>query len=78
MQTKTVDIHDVVKQLEQWISLVATGTEIILTDGSKPLARLVPLGQQPTPRIPGLHPGAITTSDDFDDPLPDEFWTGNT
>jgi hypothetical protein len=27
-------------------------------------------------RIPNLHPGAIWTSDDFDDPLPDEFWLG--
>jgi hypothetical protein len=29
------------------------------------------------PRIPGLHPGAIWTSEDFDDALPDEFWTGS-
>ena len=28
------------------------------------------------PRILGLHPGAMWTSDDFDDPLPDEFWLG--
>ena len=28
------------------------------------------------PRILGLHPGAMVTSDDFDDPLPDEFWLG--
>jgi len=27
-------------------------------------------------RIPNLHPGAIWTSEDFDDPLPDEFWLG--
>lgn len=26
------------------------------------------------PRILGLHAGAIWTSDDFDEPLPDEFW----
>lgn len=32
---------------------------------------------QPTPRMAGLHAGAIWTSDDFDEPLPDEFWTGN-
>jgi hypothetical protein len=29
-----------------------------------------------TERIPNLHPGAIWTSEDFDDPLPDEFWLG--
>lgn len=28
------------------------------------------------PRIPGLHAGKIWMSDDFDDPLPDEFWLG--
>jgi hypothetical protein len=26
------------------------------------------------PRIAGLHPGTIWTSEDFDEPLPDEFW----
>jgi hypothetical protein len=25
--------------------------------------------------VAGLHPGAIWTSDDFDEPLPDDFWT---
>jgi hypothetical protein len=25
-------------------------------------------------RIAGLHRGAIQTSDDFDEPLPDDFW----
>jgi hypothetical protein len=27
-------------------------------------------------RVLGLHPGAMTTTDDFDSPLPDEFWFG--
>jgi predicted DNA-binding antitoxin AbrB/MazE fold protein len=30
------------------------------------------------PRIPGMHEGAITMSDDFDDPLPDEFWLSDS
>ncbi len=29
-----------------------------------------------SPRVAGLHAGLIWTSDDFDDPLPDEFWFG--
>jgi hypothetical protein len=35
-------------------------------------------GQAPAlqERILNLHPGAIWTSEDFDDPLPDEFWLG--
>lgn len=28
------------------------------------------------PRIPGLHAGMVFISDDFNDPLPDEFWLG--
>ena len=29
-----------------------------------------------SPRIPNLHQGEIWISDDFNDPLPDEFWLG--
>ncbi|MCF3609787.1 hypothetical protein L2E81_25570 [Planktothrix agardhii 1033] len=29
-----------------------------------------------SPRTPGLHQGEIWMSDDFNDPLPDEFWLG--
>lgn len=28
------------------------------------------------PRIPGLHQGEIWMSDDFNEPLADEFWLG--
>ncbi|MBZ0315433.1 MAG: DUF2281 domain-containing protein [Anaerolineae bacterium] len=28
------------------------------------------------PRILGLHAGLLIPSDDFDEPLPDEFWLG--
>jgi hypothetical protein len=28
------------------------------------------------PRTPGLHAGAIQAAEDFDAPLPDEFWAG--
>lgn len=30
-----------------------------------------------SPRIPGLHAGEIWMSEDFNEPLPDEFWMGN-
>jgi hypothetical protein len=29
-----------------------------------------------SPRILGLNRGAMKMSDDFDEPLPDEFWLG--
>ncbi len=76
MQTKTVDVHKAQTQLVELLSLVTAGTEIILTEGSTPLARIVPMTETTTPRVAGLHPGAVWTSDDFDEPLPEEFFTG--
>ncbi len=78
MTTKTIDIQDAPAQFAELLSLVAAGTEIILTDGATPLARMVPLDQPGSQRIAGLHAhlGPAWMSDDFDDPLPDEFWIG--
>jgi antitoxin (DNA-binding transcriptional repressor) of toxin-antitoxin stability system len=76
MQTKTVDIHEAQLHLVELLSLVTTGTEIILMEGSTPLARIVPMADAPMSRVAGLHPAAIWTSEDFDKPLPEEFWTG--
>lgn len=28
------------------------------------------------PRIPGLHQGQVWMSEDFNEPLPDDFWLG--
>ncbi len=75
MQTKTIDVRDAQTRLPELLSLVADGAEIILTEGSTPLARLVPLAPFTKPRVPGLHAGAIWTSEDFDEPLSEDSWT---
>ncbi len=75
MLTKTVDIREAQTTLQDLLSLVRAGAEIVLTEGTTPLARLVPLSVSTTPRTPGLHSGAMRTSEDFDDPLPEGFWT---
>lgn len=38
---------------------------------------MIPMTAATQARIPELHAGAIQTSDDFDEPLPEEFWIGN-
>jgi antitoxin (DNA-binding transcriptional repressor) of toxin-antitoxin stability system len=76
MQTKTVDVHEAQTRLVELLSLVSAGTEIILTAGNTPLARIVPMAGALTPRVAGLHPGAIQTREDFDEPLPEDFWIG--
>lgn len=77
MSTKTIDLKAKQIHSEEILSLVREGAEIIFTDANTPLARLIPLTKPMGPRIAGLHPGAISTSEDFDKPLPDEFWTGS-
>lgn len=73
MLTKTIDIKKNQSDLKGLLSLVSDGTEIILTDNDTPIARLVQIGK----RVAGLHAGAVHMSEDFDAPLPEEFWTGN-
>jgi prevent-host-death family protein len=77
MITKTIELDEAQTNLKELLSLALAGTEVILTQGSTPLARLVPITSRVGARIAGLHPGAISTSDDFDESLPDEFWTGD-
>jgi antitoxin (DNA-binding transcriptional repressor) of toxin-antitoxin stability system len=77
MSTKRVDVREVQISLQELLALVRGGTEIVFTEGNTPLARLVPIASPSTPRMAGLHAGAIWTSEDFDEPLPDEFWTGS-
>jgi hypothetical protein len=41
------------------------------------VARLVPVvSHSQKKRVAGLNRGTISTSEDFDEPLPDEFWLG--
>ena len=76
MPTKTVDIQTSQLSLQELVSLMDDNAEIILTTGDKPVARLSPLEKQPEERIPNLHHG-VWMSDPIDEPLPDEFWSGN-
>ena len=76
MATTIVDIGQTPTQLSDLLSLAAQGTEVLIAKEGRTLARLVPLIQQ-QPRIGNLNPDSISTSEDFDTPLPDEFWMGN-
>ena len=74
MATVTIDVRDLPDRFAELVG-AAAAEEIIVTDGKVPRAKLIPLPNR-QPRVPGLHPGAIRTPDDFDTPLPDSFWTG--
>lgn len=75
MRRKTINIHEVETDLAEPLSLVSSGTEVILTEGCTPRARIVPIASPTTPRVAGLHAGAVQTNEDFGESMPDEFWT---
>ena len=74
--TKTIEVYEAQKRFPEILSWVSEGTEVVLKQDDTPLARLVPFVSPTKLRVAGLHRGAIWTSDDFDEPLPEEFWTG--
>lgn len=73
---KTVDLIEPNATLAELVSLVTSGTQVVVTQAGNPVARLVPVDAVTEPRVPDLHPGAFQPSEDFDAPLSDEFWAG--
>lgn len=72
--TTTIDVHDLPARLDAVIAEAEGGTEVLVTDGKSVRARLVPV-KRVNRMQPGLFRGAITTTDDFDGPMSDNFWT---
>ena len=52
---------------------VLAGEEVILSQAGTPVARIVPLTNQPLPRIPGLDRDKVVIASDFDKPLPEDI-----
>jgi len=75
-----INIADAQKQFAEIIDLVQNGTEIMLVDSNKPAIKMVLVSdniqESESPRVLGLHQGQGWMSEDFDEPLPDEFWLG--
>lgn len=69
----TIDVRELPARLSEALAIVASGHEVLLTEGVNPRARLVPCGRA-GPRLPGLHAGARQAAHDFDAPLRDDFW----
>lgn len=68
-----IDVSDVRTELSQLLDRVLTGEEVVFTRGGTPVARLASIASVETPRRRlGMLEGQITTSPDFDDPLPDD------
>ena len=75
--TKMVDVQEAKLRWDELLAMLSEGTEIILAQDTQPLARLTPIASPTSPRIAGLHAGSAWMSDDFNTPLPEDFWTRN-
>ena len=75
--TQTVSVDEAQDKLPDLLAEALAGNEVIITEHGTPVARLVPVvAHSKKKRVAGLNRGAISTSEDFDEPLPDEFWLG--
>jgi prevent-host-death family protein len=68
-----VNVHDAKTHLSRLLERVAAGEEVVICKAGKPVAKLVPIKEQATPRTLGSMKGLIHLRDDFDDPLPPEI-----
>ncbi len=66
MKSGKVNIHHAKTHLSRLIEEVAGGSEVMIAKGGRPMARLVPLRRDDTPRKPGLLKGKLRIADDFD------------
>ncbi|HDL86114.1 MAG TPA: type II toxin-antitoxin system Phd/YefM family antitoxin [Candidatus Acetothermia bacterium] len=66
-----VNIHEAKTQLSKLLARVREGEEIIIAKAGKPIARLVPVVDRPSRRLPGSAKGKVTIASDFDAPLPE-------
>jgi prevent-host-death family protein len=69
----TVNMHQAKTHLSKLVARVVLGEEVVIAKAGKPMARLVPIQDQPRKRVPGTAKGQIWIAPDFDAPLPDEI-----
>ena len=62
-----VNVHEAKTHFSKLLARVSAGEEIVIAKAGKPVARLMPIGQQEAKkRVPGIDKGKIWMSKDFD------------
>ena len=78
MSTQTISIRDAKARLNELVKRALQGDDIVIAEADTPLVRLVPVAGRDRPRVAGLNRGQVWVSEDFDEPLPDDFWSGSS
>lgn len=72
---KQINLYEAKTHLSSLVEEAANGEEIVIAKAGKPMARLGPVeAELKRKRKPGRLKGKIWMSDDFAEPLPDEYW----
>ena len=67
----TVGIHEAKTHLSRLLRAVEEGEEVVILRGSRPVARLVAIQSDESPRKLGTAKGLVRVSENFDEPLED-------
>ena len=73
---RTVTIHKAKTQLSRLIERACRGESVVISRGSKPVVRLVPIADTRGQRRPGALKGKIHVGPEFFKPLPPEELEG--
>lgn len=68
----TVTIHEAKTNLSRLIQKASKGEEVVIARGSKPVAKLVAIGEVRGKRQPGSLKGKLHVGREFFEPLPDD------
>jgi prevent-host-death family protein len=71
-----VTVHEAKTNLSRLLERAARGEDIVIARGTKPVARLVPIGELRGKRQPGSMQGEFVVGPEFFAPLPDEEIAG--
>jgi prevent-host-death family protein len=72
MKTNLVTIHQAKTNLSRLIQKALGGEEVIIARGSKPVARLLPIGDLKGKRQPGSLKGKLVVGPEFFEVLPED------
>jgi len=70
---KKVNVHEAKTRLSELLNRVEGGEEITIAKAGRPVARLVPIREKATERVPGSAKGKVVIREDFDQPLPESL-----
>ncbi len=66
------NIHEAKTHFSKLLERVLNGEEVIIAKAGKPVARILPVINNVSPRVPGIDKGKIIIMPNFNDPL-EEF-----